>query len=239
MASRFCLALTRFGAVPYLNARPLVEGLDPLTLEAPAELAHAFEAGRVDVALLPVAAGEALEAPRIADLGIAADGRVDSVLLFLRKVPEEVRTVCLDPDSRTSNVLAVLLLRSYGLDPEVVDDPAEADAELVIGDRALMRNRESPDDVLDLGAAWKQRTGLPFVFAAWYGDESAGQELRAAYKRGSGRLAEYAAEGERALGIPADLLEQYLRDRIRFKLGRAEHKGLQLFLDEARKESLL
>ena len=223
MASRFCLALTRFGAVPYLNARPLVEGLDPLTLEAPAELAHAFEAGRVDVALLPVAAGEALEAPRIADLGIAADGRVDSVLLFLRKVPEEVRTVCLDPDSRTSNVLAVLLLRSYGLDPEVVDDPAEADAELVIGDRALMRNRESPDDVLDLGAAWKQRTGLPFVFAAWYGDESAARELRAAYKRGSGRLAEYAAEGERSLGIPADLLEQYLRDRIRFKLGRAEH----------------
>ena len=233
------MALTRFGAVPYLNARPLVEGLDPLTLEAPAALVHAFEAGRVDVALLPVAAGEALEAPRIADLGIAADGRVDSVLLFLRKLPEEVRTVCLDPDSRTSNVLAVLLLRSYGLDPEVVDDPSEADAELVIGDRALMRNRESPDDVLDLGAAWKQRTGLPFVFAAWYGDESAARELRAAYKRGSGRLAEYAAEGERSLGIPADLLEQYLRDRIRFKLGRAEHKGLQLFLDAARKEALL
>ena len=231
--------MTRFGAVPYLNARPLVDGLEPLTLETPAELANAFEAGRVEVALLPVAAGEALEAPRIGDLGIAANGRVDSVLLFLRKLPEEVRTVCLDPDSRTSNVLAVLLLRSYGLDPEVVDDPSEADAELVIGDRALMRNRESPDDVLDLGAAWKQRTGLPFVFAAWYGDESAARELRAAYKRGSGRLAEYAAEGERSLGIPADLLEQYLRDRIRFKLGRAEHKGLQLFLDEARKESLL
>ncbi|MCZ6572364.1 MAG: menaquinone biosynthetic enzyme MqnA/MqnD family protein [Planctomycetota bacterium] len=231
--------MTRFGAVPYLNARPLVEGLDPLTLEAPAALAHAFEAGQVDVALLPVVAGEALGAPRIADLGIAADGRVDSVLLFLRQLPEEVRTVYLDPDSRTSNVLALLLLRSYGLDPEVVDDPFGADAELVIGDRALLRNRESPDDVLDLGAAWKQRTGLPFVFAAWYGDESAAGELKAAYKRGRGRLAEYAAAGERSLGIPAVLLEQYLRDRIRFQLGRAERKGLQLFLDEARKESLL
>ncbi|MFQ5845787.1 MAG: MqnA/MqnD/SBP family protein, partial [Planctomycetota bacterium] len=89
--------------------------------------------------------------------------------MFLRRPPARVGTVHLDPASRTSSALALLLLRAvYGGDPAVVERADDADAELVIGDRALVRGRGS-EPHLDLAAAWKEWTAAPFVFAAWYG----------------------------------------------------------------------
>jgi len=214
----------RYGAVSYLNAKPLLEGLEPLALETPARLAGRMQRGELDVALLPVAAGEAQALPRVGGLGIAAEGRVDSVLVFVRRNP--VRTIRLDPASRTSRILARLIWRErFGLDPEPIDDPHEADAELVIGDPAL--DREGPS--IDLAAEWTEWTGLPFVFAAWYGDPAAAPALARAYARGRARLESYAS-GERLA---------YLRDRIRYEIGEREEAGLARFLELARAHSLL
>ncbi len=225
----------RYGAVSYLNARPLVEGLEPLTLDTPTRLVELFLSGEVDVALLPVAPAEAAGLTRIGSLGVAADGAVDSVLLFLERPVKEVRTLRLDPNSKTSNVLAQLLLReAFEVHPELVE--SGADAEVVIGDAALVR---APDGglQLDLAETWTWFTGLPFVFAAWYGDEAAAPALEAAYARGKQRLAAYAADA--ALGLPADQLETYLRERIRYRLGGREIGGLRRFLEAARRHSLL
>ena len=212
----------RFGAVSYLNAKPLIEGLAPLVLDTPAHLADRMEAGELDVALLPVAAGERLGLPRVGNLGIAAEGRVDSVLVFIRRGP--VRTIRLDPASRTSRILARVLYRErFGHDPEPVE--SDADAELVIGDAALEREGKS----IDLAEEWTAWTGLPFVFAAWYGDPAAAAALAAAYERGRARLANYAS-GE---------LLKYLQERIRFEIGPREEQGLARFLELARAHSLL
>lgn len=225
----------RFGSVPYLNARPLVEGLSPLVLATPSELARRFARGEVDVALLPVAAGEASGAARVGTLGIAAEGPVESVLLFLRRDLEEVRTVALDPASRTSVALTRLLLEeAKGLSPRYVEPPA--DAELVIGDAALVRGA-GDEPRLDLAEEWTRWTGLPFVFAAWYGDAAAAPALEAAYDRGRPAVPRYAREA--GLGLPPERLERYLRERIRFRIGPREEAGLGLFVARGRARGLL
>lgn len=225
----------RFGAVSYLNARPLLEGLAPLVLATPAALADRHAKGEVDVALLPVAAGEAMGLRRVGRLGIAAEGRVDSVLLFLRREISAVRTVALDPASRTSRALARLLLEGpLGLSPRYIGPPA--DAELLIGDAALARGATG-EPCLDLAEEWTRWTGLPFVFAAWYGDPAAEPALEQAYARGRDRFAHYAAEAD--LNLPASVLERYLSDRIRYRLGPREEQGLAEFLTRGRARGLL
>jgi predicted solute-binding protein len=225
----------RYGSVPYLNARPLVDGLSPLLLAPPAELALRFARGEVDVALLPVAAGEAAGGRRVGTLGIAAEGPVESVLLFLRRELAEVGTVALDPASRTSRVLARLLLEErMGLAPRYVDPPA--DAELLIGDAALVRGA-TREPRLDLAEEWTRWTGLPFVFAAWYGNPAAAPSLEAAYARGREGLGRYAREA--GIDLPPSRLERYLRERIRFRIGPREEEGLALFVARGRARGLL
>ncbi|MHC5031546.1 MAG: menaquinone biosynthetic enzyme MqnA/MqnD family protein [Planctomycetota bacterium] len=225
----------RYGTVSYLNARPLVEGLEPLVSATPAELVGLFERGDVDVALLPVVAGEGAGLARVGSLGVAADGPVDSVLLFLRREVGDVATIALDPASRTSQVLAELYLRgALGIHPRRVAPPA--DGELVIGDAALVRGA-GPEPRLDLADAWRRWTGLPFVFAAWYGEPAAAPALEEAYALGRERIPAYAREADLGLGAP--VLERYLRERIRYRLGAAELDGLRLFLDKARGMALL
>ena len=222
----------RFGAVHYLNAKPLIAGLEPLVLDTPSALADRMSAGDLDVALLPVAAGEAQSLPRIGHLGVAAEGPVDSVLLFTKRSP--VQTLRLDPSSRTSRLLAQILLKErpllrdqFGADPELVETD-DADAELVIGDAALDRFLAG-EPALDLAAEWTDWTGLPFVFAAWYGDAAACEQLEAAYARGYADL-ENLASGDRL---------NYLKHRIRYRIGPREEQGLARFLELARSHSLL
>lgn len=225
----------RYGAVSYLNARPLIEGLAPLVLATPAELVEHQRRGEVDVALLPVAAGEAMGLPRVGHLGIAAEGPVESVLVFLRRELSLVRTVALDPASRTSRALTRLLLEdAHGLSPRYVDPPA--DAELLIGDAALVRGA-TDEPHLDLAEEWTRWTGLPFVFAAWYGDPAAGPALEEAYARGEQEIPRYAREC--GLPLPPARLERYLRERIRFRIGPREEEGLARFVASGRARGLL
>src|SRR5262245_29329574 len=134
----------------------------------PSACAEKLARGEADAGLIP-----SIEFRRIPDLvrveglGIAADSEVRSVLL-VSKVPRgKIRSVWLDPASRTSAVLVRLLLkRVYRLDPGYVSSPEDADARLVIGDPAL-KARLQGQVVLDLAAEWKSWTGYPFVFAFW------------------------------------------------------------------------
>ncbi len=232
-----------YGAVSYLNARPLVEGLAPLVLDTPARLVEAYADGGIDVALLPVAAAQAAGLARVGSLGVAADGAVDSVLLFLRCTAREVKTLALDPASRTSRLLAQIVLREvYGRELRVLDpsdaaaETRSADAELVIGDAALVR-RATGEAHLDLAEEWTRFTGLPFVFAAWYGESRAEPQLEEAYARGRKRFSDYARNA--GLGLAPDELERYLRERIRFRIGPREEEGLARFHASCRSLGLL
>ena len=253
------------GAVPYLNAVPLVADLpkDVKVLEAtPAELSGMLEAGSVDAALLPVAemlrgVGDGF----VGEHGIAGDGVVESVLLFvpgraggaLEKWP---RRVVLDPASRTSAWLVrCLLARRWRIDAEYDEAPAPGpdprdrdDAmTLVIGDAAMRRRREFEGSVVDLGAAWKEWTRLPFLFAAWTArkglDVAARRDLArmldGAARSGALRVADLAARFGPAHGIAASEAATYLSRSIRYVVGPREREALARFSAELRSLEIL
>ncbi len=252
----------RVAAVQYLNARPLYEGLDRepasarvrLDLALPSEVARRIAEDEADVALMPVAAAATIGDLRIArGMAIGARGRVRSVVLVADRPLEQIEELALDLSSRTSVILARLVMRARrgGKEPRLIGcSSADAIASvggvrgaLVIGDPALALEGRFPH-VVDLGEAWMQETGLPFVFAAWCGrpgalspqDESL---LLEAKTHGLARRDAIAADHAERIGRPVESIRSYLHDAIQYELGDDEHRGLERFFDEASRAGLL
>jgi chorismate dehydratase len=81
-------------------------------------------------------------------------------------------------------------------------------------------------------------TGLPFVYAAWTGHPNAISQadveaLVAAQAEGVAHVDEIAAEYAAGDSARQARAARYLRDNVRYGLGDAERRGLQLFLDHA------
>jgi chorismate dehydratase len=173
----------RVAAVNYLNTKPLIYGFEngmmngevELVTDFPASIADMLIHGEVDIALVPIATIPLL--PQhfiISNYCIATNGEVASVCLFSDVPIEEIKTVLLDYQSKTSVGLLKILLKEYWkINPTLIDanegyegNIAGTTAGLVIGDRAFIQ-RTKNRFIYDLGFAWKQMTGLPFVFATW------------------------------------------------------------------------
>lgn len=176
----------RLGAVEYLNARPLVHGLDrrtelfDLRFDLPSRCATLLHEGSTDLGMIPsIEYLRGSETYRIVpDLGIISDGDVASVALFSRVPLADVRRIGLDTSSRTSAALTRVLCRdAWDIDPEFASIPPgpaaaveDCDAALLIGDPALFLDYASAGlTKIDLGAEWTRLTGLPFVWAFWAG----------------------------------------------------------------------
>jgi cyclic dehypoxanthinyl futalosine synthase len=248
----------RIATVGYLNARPLwdrLSGNPAVRLEpgAPAEVARRIAEDEADVGLIPVAAAATIGDLRmVRGAAIGARGAVRSVVIVAERPIEELTEVALDLSSRTSVVLARLLLRRLmGPEPRLVGlPPALAIAHvggtrgaLVIGDAALEIEGRFPH-VLDLGAAWLDWTGLPFVFAAWFGRPGAlsaqGESLLVQAARDGLAARDAIADAHAARsGLPASSLRSYLRESIRYELGEDERRGLERFYAEGAAAKLL
>ncbi len=249
----------RLGAVQYLNARPLVEGLDDrrdvlLRYDTPARCADLLEGGLVDLGLIPVFEyarhGGYAVVPRVA---IASRGRVDSVALFVRRPLRDVRSIALDISSRTSaSLVRVLCARAYGIRPAFVearpDLPAmlaRCDAALLIGDAALFADAAAYGaEKVDLGEAWTALTGLPFVWAFWAGRPGAAPPeictaLRAARERGECAIGEIAAREAPDDPGRRRRIARYLRESIAYDLDGAFIEGLRAFFTALAEERLI
>ena len=251
--------LRAFG-VDFLNARPLWESLrDPelndrlqLNLAIPSELARAVAENEADVGLLPVAAAATIGDLRLLrNMAIGARGKVRSVAIVAEKPIHELERVALDLSSRTSVVLARLLLQRRKLAPKFFGaTPADAIPQiggatgaLIIGDPALQVETRYAYR-LDLAEDWLEWTGLPFVFAAWFARPDAvsrEQEdlFRVAKQKGLARTDAIAAEHAQRSGLDAASLRSYLTETIRYDLGDEEMMGLERFWSEAAKAGLL
>lgn len=229
----------RVGSVPYLVGRPLNLGLGDeagieLTFDVPARLSRALRAGELDVAL--VSSIELARHPGssyLPGLGVIGAGYVGSVQVFLGRPLDEVRSVRLDPVSRTAQTLVqVLAAEGAGLAPsttfEVVADGVDPragapDAWLRIGDRALDEHLREGLPHFNPSAAWVELTGLPFVFAAWIA--RAGVDLepyRDAFERAAARGRAAAPALARSAAAAMDLdpaaVEHYLCAECSFAL---------------------
>lgn len=173
----------RVVTVKYLNTKPFINGLQrgfidaelELVLDHPAQCAEELLNGKADIGLIPVAAYPELDGYQIfSDFCIGCNGPVNTVKIYSHSPLDTCKLVFLDYQSRTSVQLASIILKSYlnlkitpvkgypGYENEITGDQAG----LIIGDRCFYYNRSIPYQ-LDLGQAWKDWTGLPFVFAVW------------------------------------------------------------------------
>jgi chorismate dehydratase len=241
----------RFSVVDFLNARPLIWGLleNPppgveVSRDVPSACADKLASGAADVGLIPSIEYQRIPGLRVvAGLGIAAASEVRSVLLVSDVSREKIRSVALDPASRTSAVLTRLLLkRRYGIDPEFRDGGA-ADASLVIGDPAL-KTRLNGRVVLDLAAEWRAFSGHPFVFAFWavrpgVDAGEAGRIVRESYAAGQRNFPRLVAGEAAASGLSEAVVEDYLRHSLHYELDAGDLDGLELYYRLAADERLI
>jgi len=248
----------RLSIIDYLNAAPLNHGFKHglgwehfhLKFHYPAACADRLRSGEVDAGIV-----SSIEYLRIPDLRIvpglciASPKRVRSVVVLSKVPPEQIRSLALDSTSRTSVVLAQLLLKErYGVSPLVSDmGPdlsamlATHDAALMIGDMAMRAPRQGLF-VLDLAEEWNTWTGLPFVFALWLVRQDAPELpvpggvapfFHKSLEIGMAQLPAIVEEARRTIGWTKIELQEYLTENISYTLGEAERESLALFFEKA------
>ena len=232
------------GSVSYLNARPLIHGLDRdpdihLELAVPAMLLEGLRSRRFDVALLPVIDYQRLPDARIVPSGgIGCDGPTLTVRIFSRVPIEKITSLACDTESHSSVALArIVLARRYGITPRLVDlteGASDAEAVLLIGDKVVVNEPKGMEHQLDLGAAWKELTSMPFVFAVWVtrGGVDLGdlpQRLLEAKDRGLADLPNIVAHHAVPRGWSADLAMQYLSVNLKYEIGVPQLEAIRLF----------
>jgi chorismate dehydratase len=231
----------RLGRIGYVNMAPVFYRLEADVAElvgVPTDLNRALLEGDCDLA--PISS---IEYARNADrlrilprLCVGSEGAVDSIQLVSRTPLERVRTVAVTPESATSVVLTKVLL------PEAEHVPLgeEAEATLLIGDAALKSAFEDPTPHYDLGRLWRDRTGLPMVFAVWAAPDDAPpgvaeleDALVASVRLARAEPERLAHEASRRYGYPAGFLARYF-EKLRYSFGPRERAGLLTFLELAR-----
>lgn len=242
--------MLRIGAVSYLNTKPLIHTLRDrlgdsgrLSLDVPSRLADDLRIGRLDVALIPSIEYLQDESYQlVSDAVIACRGPVWSVRLLSRVPVREIKRLALDQGSLTSAVLVrVLLAEMYGLTPETLPleldqspETMDADAILLIGDRAMHPAQGVYQEIWDLGDRWCRWTELPFVFAMWVARpgvdiDALASMLEASRDAGLENLEQIAQQESAALGLTKEEVHRYLAENLHFRLGPGERLGLDAF----------
>ncbi|MGY3055588.1 chorismate dehydratase [Pedobacter sp. UYEF25] len=231
----------KISAVAYTNTKPFIYGLEhsqiidkiDLALDIPSDCAEKLIAGTVDIGLIPVAAIPMVpNANLVAQYCIGSDGAVNSVFIFSNKPIYSIRTLRLDPQSKTSNNLAKVLLR-FHWNKEVTfltDEVIEADALVLIGDRTFNAKKDF-EYAYDLGEEWKNLTGLPFMYAAWV----ANKEIDEGFKSEFNKALQFGLDNRLNLlnelpQNPSFNISDYLMNKLQFDVTEDRLSALRLFL---------
>ncbi|NBS79947.1 hypothetical protein EBS57_09160 [bacterium] len=218
----------RIGCVPYDHAKPFAGGwgAGQVVWDHPKELVSRLKAGEVDVALVPV--WEVLTGGpyRVVDgLAVGSRGEVRSVAVFHDKPLAECGGISLTPHSMSSVQLWRVLSR--GAMNLRLEEREDGEARLRIGDEALREWTERRGrGVTDLGKAWWDWTGKPFVFAVW--------AVREGFRPNAGEVEKFREECWAGIARRAELAEgelerEYLTRCIQYGLGREEKEGMAEF----------
>lgn len=251
----------RVAASSYLNTAPLIwsflhgslaGSIDLVTDKAPARSAELLRTRVVCAALVPV-----IEYARIPDLElipgvcVGASQRVQSVVLATDgRDLTEIRSVTLDPASRTSAALVQIIFREFVRRDVSFEVPAanelpessRSDARLVIGDPAMRLDRNKWR-IFDLAEVWRRFTDCGFVFAMWMRDcsrhEAASVDFARARDEGLAHTDDIICRYKADLPLTDDELRSYLRESISYHLDDAMLEGMRLFFQLAYKHGLI
>ncbi|KAB2954606.1 menaquinone biosynthesis protein [Heliorestis acidaminivorans] len=255
--------MLRLGQVDYLNVLPIYHafssGAVPLEAElvagVPSVLNQKFLTGELDIT--PISSIAYARQPESAwvlpDISISADGAVESILLFLRCPVEELagKRIAVTTSSATSVILLRILMNCYyGIScsyhparPDLKEMLEQYEGALLIGDDALIAREQSSIPYLDLGALWKEMTGLPMVYALWV----IRREYVAWNQREISRVVEAFRESRRwgltnrdevirtairRYPLPEAVLKNYF-ETIRYDLDDSYRQAVEVFFDYA------
>jgi len=218
----------RIGCVPYDHAKPFGVNwkVGEVVWDHPKELVGRLKSGEVDLALVPV--WEILTGPsyRVVDgLAVGSRGEVRSVVVFHDKRLSDCDGISLTPHSMSSVQLWRVV--SQGALGFRLEEKESGEARLRIGDEALREwTKRKGRGVADLGKAWWDWTGKPFVFAVW--------ALRSGFKPKPGEIEKFREEclagiAKRAELAKGELEKEYLTKCIRYELGKEEKEGMAEF----------
>lgn len=239
----------KVSAVSYLNTKPFLYGIEhhpvkeriELSLDTPAEVASKLIGKEAQIGLVPVAVLPLIPSHTIiGDYCIGCVGAVYSVCIYSQVPIQEVKSVLLDYQSRTSVELAKILLKEFWkVSPQFI--PAYpgfeekidgATAGVIIGDRSFLLKEKFPY-CYDMGEAWQSLTGLPFAFAVWASNCELPAEFISSFNEalryGIEHIGEVAAKFNNT--YPTDVRD-YLSDKISYPLDDSKRKALNLFLEK-------
>lgn len=209
-----------------------------LIFDYPANIAALLIQDKIDIGLVPVAIIPLLKEHHIvSDYGIACDGEVASVCLFSDVPLQQIDTILMDYQSRTSvALLKILLKKHWKINPALIAGTANYEnqiagttAGLVIGDRALVQRQKSKY-IYDLGTAWKEMTGLPFVFAAWVSNGVLSSDFIAAFNDANEYGLKHLDEVVNQNPFTGFDLKAYYNQFIQFRLNEEMLVAKDLFL---------
>jgi len=238
----------RISAVSYINAKPFVYGIEKsgflknyfLTLDIPSVCAEKLLKGKADIGLAPVAVIPKMEKYYILpDFCIGANGAVSSVMLYSDVPLNEIKTIYLDYQSRTSVTLVQILAKYFWkINPAFAGSKLgyekkikSTTAGVIIGDRNFSL-RKKFNYVFDLSEQWKNYTGLPFVFACWISNKKLGRQESAAFlnalKFGTENISAVLKMLKRDYNKNA--INSYLNNNINYHFDEPKRTAMKLFL---------
>jgi chorismate dehydratase len=238
----------RISAVSYTNTKPFIYGLQhtgfvdkiELSLDMPSDCAQKLIDDVVDIGLIPVAA--TLSIPNwniVSDYCIGAVGAVNSVFIFSNCEVHDIRHLQLDPESRSSNNLARVLLKNFWkVNPKLISGApdyslsTEANTAFVqIGDRTFGK-KGNYKYVYDLAGEWQKFTGLPFMFAGWIANKPIPQEFMDEFNAALKYGLDHREDLFKELTMRDDFdIVDYLMVKIDYELTEDKKKALFMFLD--------
>lgn len=239
----------KISIVSYFNTLPFRHGIKHSDLVAKIDLqedipsicAQKLKFSQVDIGLVPVALLPELDHYKIiTDYCIGANGKVDSVKLYSQVPLNEIKSVTLDYQSRSSIKLTKVLNKFYwkqsfefkDAKPGYEQNISGTNAAVVIGDRTFVLNGTFKYEI-DLAEEWKKMTGLPFVFAAWVTtseiDKDFVSEFNKVLENGIKHIE--GAIKESHIVHPKNFdASDYLSNKISYNLDNKKREALQLFL---------
>lgn len=209
-----------------------------LIFDYPAKVAAMLLNDEIDVGLIPVAVLPKLKEHHIiSDYCIGASQPVASVCLFSDLPLNEIKTILVDYQSRTSAALLKILIKQYWkIDPVLIDTSngyqqniKGTTAGLVIGDRALKQRKYSAY-IYDLAEAWQNMTGLPFVFAAWVANKKLPDDFKNSFNSATGSGLQHLDEIVNAVNFEAYDMHTYYTKNIDYRIDGKKIEAVRLFL---------
>lgn len=249
----------RVGCVSYFNSKPLIHGLDAddglsVRFDVPSRLLADLESGNVDIALCPIVDYFRSKVPLVIVPvgGICCDGPTMTVCVYSKVPFDDITMVHADTDSHTSVALMQVILHTkLGRLPDLVDYDAKGEfggsgpdsypqTVLLIGDKVVtneLATKRYPYQI-DLGQAWRELTGQPFVFATWMARRGADlgrlpEMLQRQRITNQAKLREIADCYALQCCWPEDMARLYLQHRIKYLVGERQLQAIKQFAEMA------